>query len=68
MASQITPQSTSVKLDVRPERRPAETHEDRVGSVSAGLHQPPQTGAAGPARAGAKRRESPAAHGPMIPG
>ena len=30
-------------VDLRVERRPAEQEEGRVGSVSAGLHQPIQT-------------------------
>ena len=50
-------------VDVRAEWRPTEEEEGRVGSVSAGLHQPTQTYAAGPARTGAKRRKNPAAHG-----
>ncbi len=45
------------------ERRASEAEEDRVDTVATRPHDPPETGSAGPARTGAKRRESPAAHG-----
>ena len=53
----------SQAVDVRAEGRPAEPEKGRVGSISAGPHQPAQTYAAGPARTGAKRRENRATHG-----
>jgi hypothetical protein len=49
-------------VEVRAKGRPAEPQEGRVGSISAGPHQPSQTDAAGQARTGAERRENRAAH------